>query len=104
LDEAQNTTVAQMKMFLTRMGFGSRVVVCGDASQSDLSRRVKNGLVDAFERLRNVDGVKFLTLGRSDVVRHPLVQRIVDAYEYDEENDDPGRNESPALSLQGETV
>ena len=104
LDEAQNTTVSQMKMFLTRMGFGSRVVVCGDASQSDLSRRVKNGLVDAFERLRNVDGVKFLTLGRSDVVRHPLVQRIVDAYEYDEENDDPGRNESPALSLQGETV
>lgn len=105
LDEAQNTTVSQMKMFLTRMGFGSRVVVCGDASQSDLSKRVKNGLVDAFERLGNVDGIKFLTLGRSDVVRHPLVQRIVDAYEYDdEENDYSSRRESPALSLQGETV
>lgn len=81
LDEAQNTTVAQMKMFLTRMGFGSRVVVCGDATQSDLSRRVKNGLVDAFERLGGVEGIRFLTLERSDVVRHSLVQKIVDAYE-----------------------
>ena len=88
LDEAQNTTVAQMKMFLTRMGFGSRVVVCGDATQSDLSRRVKNGLVDAFERLRDVPDVRFLTLGRSDVVRHSLVQKIVEAYEksFDEED------------------
>lgn len=81
LDEAQNTTVSQMKMFLTRMGFGSHMIVCGDATQSDLSRRVKNGLVDAFERLSGVEGITFLTLGRSDVVRHSLVQKIVDAYE-----------------------
>ena len=88
LDEAQNTTVAQMKMFLTRMGFGSRVVVCGDATQSDLSRRVRNGLVDAFERLSGVKEIKFLTLERSDVVRHSLVQKIVDAYETSFEDED----------------
>ena len=83
LDEAQNTTVAQMKMFLTRMGTNSRVVVCGDATQSDLSRGTRNGFVDAFVRLRDVSEIGFLTLGRGDVVRHPLVQRIVDAYEKD---------------------
>lgn len=83
LDEAQNTTVAQMKMFLTRMGFNSRVVVCGDATQSDLPRGVRNGFVDAFERLRDVSEIGFLTLGRGDVVRHALVQQIVDAYEKD---------------------
>ena len=83
LDEAQNTTVAQMKMFLTRMGINSRVVVCGDATQSDLSRGTRNGFVDAFVRLRDVSQIGFLTLGRGDVVRHPLVQRIVDAYEKD---------------------
>ena len=83
LDEAQNTTVSQMKMFLTRMGHNSRVVVCGDATQSDLSRRVKNGLVDAFERLKSVEGVDFQILGRGDVARNPFVQRIIDAYEGD---------------------
>lgn len=87
LDEAQNTTIAQMKMFLTRTGFGSKVVVCGDATQTDLPGRVKNGFVDAFRRLRDVDGIKFLTLERSDVVRHPLVQKIVDAYETNREED-----------------
>jgi len=70
-----------MKMFLTRMGFNSRVVVCGDATQSDLSRGAKNGLVDAFERLRSIDEIGYLTLERSDVVRHSLVQKIVEAYE-----------------------
>lgn len=95
LDEAQNTTVSQMKMFLTRMGFGSRVVVCGDAGQSDLSRRIKNGLVDAFERLRDVKEIKFLTLGRSDVARHSLVQKIVDAYERDDDEGDYSAPEPP---------
>ena len=85
LDEAQNTTISQMKMFLTRMGFRSRVVVCGDATQSDLSCRTRNGFVDAFARLRRVPGIGFLTLGREDVVRHPLVSKIVDAYEGDSE-------------------
>ena len=83
LDEAQNTTIAQMKMFLTRMGYNSRVVVCGDATQSDLSRSVRNGFVDAFERLRGVSEIGFMTLGREDIVRHALVQKIVDAYEKD---------------------
>lgn len=81
LDEAQNTTVSQMKMFLTRTGWNSRVVVCGDATQSDLGRRVKSGLVDAFERLRDVKEIGWLTLDRGDVVRSSLVQKIVDAYE-----------------------
>ncbi len=81
LDEAQNTTIAQMKMFLTRMGMNSRVVVCGDATQSDLSPRVTNGLVDAFARLREISEIGFLSLGRGDVVRHALVRKIVDSYE-----------------------
>lgn len=88
LDEAQNTSVTQMKMFLTRMGWNSRVVVCGDATQSDLGRRVKNGFVDAFERLRNVKEIGWLTLGRADVVRHALVQKIVEAYEGSPETED----------------
>ncbi len=83
LDEAQNTTIAQMKMFLTRMGYNSRVVVCGDATQSDLARGTRNGFVDAFERLRGVSEIGFLSLGRGDIVRHALVQQIVDAYEKD---------------------
>lgn len=86
LDEAQNTTVSQMKMFLTRMGFNTRVVVCGDATQSDLPRGVRNGFVDAFERLRDVPGIGFVELGRDDVARHPLVRRIVDAYEKDSDS------------------
>lgn len=105
LDEAQNTTVAQMKMFLTRMGFGSHVVVCGDATQSDLSRRVKNGLVDAFERLSEVDGIQFLSLGRSDVVRHSLVQKIVDAYERSfDESDYVGAGSRDMRSPRGESA
>jgi len=106
LDEAQNTTVAQMKMFLTRMGYNSRLVVCGDATQSDLSRRVKNGLTDAFERLREIKEIGYLTLERGDVVRHSLVQKIVDAYERSFESDDyvgmrtTNRNVSePSLSV-----
>ena len=81
LDEAQNTTIEQMKMFLTRLGFGSTAVVTGDLTQIDLPKHVKSGLRDAVDVLRNVDGVSFTFFEARDVVRHPLVARIVDAYD-----------------------
>jgi phosphate starvation-inducible PhoH-like protein len=81
LDEAQNTTPEQMKMFLTRMGFGSKAVVTGDITQVDLQRGQKSGLIDGREVLKNVRGIAFTYFGTEDVVRHPLVQRIVNAYE-----------------------
>ena len=83
LDEAQNTTPEQMKMFLTRIGFGSRAVVTGDVSQIDLPRGSKSGLIEAERVLRRVAGVSFTRFHAGDVVRHPLVARIVDAYEQD---------------------
>ena len=81
LDEAQNTTVEQMKMFLTRIGFGSRAVVTGDVTQIDLPRNQQSGLRHVIEVLKNVDGVSFTFFTARDVVRHPLVQRIVQAYD-----------------------
>ena len=81
LDEAQNTTPAQMKMFLTRIGFGSKVVVTGDASQKDLAPGAKSGLDVAMRVLKNVDDIAFCKLTSQDVVRHPLVQKIVKAYD-----------------------
>lgn len=81
LDEAQNTTPAQMKMFLTRIGFGSKVVITGDATQKDLAPGVKSGLDHALRILRKVDDIGICELTSSDVVRHPLVQKIVKAYE-----------------------
>ena len=81
LDEAQNTTPAQMKMFLTRIGFGSKVVITGDATQKDLAPGSKSGLDVALRVLRNVDEIGICRLTSSDVVRHPLVQKIVKAYE-----------------------
>ncbi|WP_242110711.1 PhoH family protein [Luteimonas aquatica] len=81
LDEAQNTTIEQMKMFLTRLGFGSTAVVTGDLTQIDLPKHVKSGLRDAVEVLRDVDGVSFTFFEARDVVRHPLVARIVSAYD-----------------------
>jgi len=81
LDEAQNTTTEQMKMFLTRMGWGSRVVVTGDITQIDLPRGQASGLVEAAEILKNVPGIAFVYLGDRDVVRHEMVQRIIKAYE-----------------------
>lgn len=81
LDEAQNTTPAQMKMFLTRIGFGSKVVVTGDQTQKDLSADMVSGLDVAVRVLRNVDEIAFCQLTSRDVVRHPLVQKIVEAYE-----------------------
>ena len=81
LDEAQNTTIEQMKMFLTRLGFGSTAVVTGDLTQIDLPKQVKSGLRDAIDVLRDVDGVSFTFFEARDVVRHPLVAKIVRAYE-----------------------
>jgi len=81
LDEAQNTTVAQMKMFLTRMGTGSKIVVSGDTTQIDLPPKTQSGLVDGLRRLRGLKGVASVKLSSEDIVRHPLVQKIVDAYE-----------------------
>jgi phosphate starvation-inducible PhoH-like protein len=81
LDEAQNTTIEQMKMFLTRLGFGSTAVITGDMTQIDLPRHQKSGLKDALEVLRGVEGVSFTFFEARDVVRHPLVSRIVDAYD-----------------------
>jgi phosphate starvation-inducible protein PhoH and related proteins len=88
LDEAQNATVQQMKMFLTRLGEGSQVVVSGDVTQIDLPRRTTSGLVQAMAVLKNVKGISFVHFNEKDVVRHPLVRRIVRAYERAEKNRD----------------
>ena len=81
LDEAQNTTPQQMKMFLTRFGMRSRMVICGDPNQTDLPNGVKSGLNDAVGKLEGIKGIDCIRFGVADVVRHPLVGRIVDAYE-----------------------
>jgi len=81
LDEAQNTTIAQMKMFLTRMGDSSTITVCGDTTQVDLPENKRSGLIDARKRLQHIEAIGMLHLDRSDIVRHPLVQQIVSAYE-----------------------
>ncbi|WP_072281241.1 PhoH family protein [Rappaport israeli] len=81
LDEAQNTTVEQMKMFLTRLGFGSTAVITGDVTQMDLPRGVRSGLTHALEVLQAVEGISTTRFATKDVVRHPLVQRIIEAYE-----------------------
>jgi phosphate starvation-inducible PhoH-like protein len=95
LDEGQNATVAQMKMFLTRMGQNARIVVTGDPSQVDLPPGTTSGLIDAVGRLRNVPGIAVVTLGKADIVRHPLVQAIVDAYEATE----PSPAELPLVEI-----
>lgn len=81
LDEAQNTTQAQMKMFLTRLGFGSKMVITGDITQVDLPRGVQSGLKAVETKLQQVAGISFVYLQQTDVVRHPLVQKIIDAFE-----------------------
>jgi phosphate starvation-inducible PhoH-like protein len=90
LDEGQNTTVPQMKMFLTRMGHGSKIIVTGDITQVDLPRQTRSGLIDAVHRLRAVDRIGIVYLSELDIVRHPLVQKIVQAYE----DDKPRRKKS----------
>ena len=81
LDEAQNTTIPQMKMFLTRIGFNSKVIITGDDTQKDLSKDVVSGLDSAIKVLKNIEGINFVRLTYKDVVRHPLVQKIIMAYE-----------------------
>ena len=81
LDEAQNTTPEQMKMFLTRIGFGSKAVITGDVTQIDLPDGKRSGLKDAAKVLKNIEGLDFSYLSDKDVVRHPLVQKIIAAYE-----------------------
>lgn len=81
LDEAQNTTPAQMKMFLTRIGFGSKAVITGDLTQKDLPHGAVSGLDMAIKVLQGIDDIDLVTLTNQDVVRHPLVQKIVKAYE-----------------------
>ena len=83
LDEAQNTTPEQMKMFLTRIGFGTKAVITGDVTQIDLARGQKSGLIEADRILAGVRGIAFTRFTSADVVRHPLVQKIISAYERD---------------------
>ena len=90
LDEAQNTSREQMKMFLTRMGFGSKMVITGDVTQIDLPSDKPSGLKEAMKVLRGVEGVGISELSQQDVVRHALVQKIIKAYEVDEEKRNPG--------------
>ena len=85
VDESQNTTKEQMKMVLTRMGFGSYHVINGDLTQIDLPKNIKSGLSDAIEVLKDTDGIGFTNFSSSDVVRHPLVKKIIDAYKYFED-------------------
>ena len=88
LDEAQNTTPEQMKMFLTRIGFGTKAVITGDVTQIDLQRHQKSGLVEAQKILKDIKGIAMTHFLSQDVVRHPLVQKIVNAYEdYEKLND-----------------
>ena len=95
LDEAQNTTREQMKMFLTRIGFGSTAVVTGDTSQIDLPKGTQSGLTHAQSVLKDVSGITFTEFGNKDVVRHPLVQRVVSAYDAFEQRTGASRSEGP---------
>ncbi len=97
LDEAQNTTPAQMKMFLTRIGFGSKVIVTGDNTQKDLPAGAKSGLEVAMKVLKKVEGIGFSTLTSQDVVRHPLVQKIVKAYDDFESKSSTTSNIKPKI-------
>ena len=98
LDEAQNTTPEQMKMFLTRIGFGTKAVITGDVTQIDLARSQKSGLIEARRVLKDVRGIAFTDFTSADVVRHPLVQKIISAYEqqtHSERIDAPGAPPTP---------
>ena len=81
LDEAQNASVLQMKMFLTRVGIGSRAIITGDVTQIDLQNRSDSGLLQASELLKDVKGIGIVKLDKKDVVRHPLVMKIIEAYD-----------------------
>lgn len=91
LDEAQNTTREQMKMFLTRLGYGSKAIITGDVTQIDIPRKKDSGLVSIQYILKNIEGIDFTYLNKYDVVRHPLIQKIIDAYEkFDEDSEKRG--------------
>ena len=92
LDEAQNTTSAQIKMFLTRMGMNSKMIVTGDMTQIDLPHNVKSGLVEALEILSDIPGISIIRMNKKDIVRHRLVTRIVEAYEKNKENESTDKN------------
>lgn len=93
LDEAQNSTKEQMKMFLTRIGFGSKVVITGDITQIDLPKREQSGLVEAIKVLRGIEGISFVWFKEEDVVRHPIVARIIKAYEeFEKSKEEQGAN------------
>jgi phosphate starvation-inducible PhoH-like protein len=96
LDEAQNTTPEQMKMFLTRLGFGSKMVVTGDITQVDLPREQRSGLIVVGDILDEIEGIEFVRFGAEDVVRHKLVQRIVEAYDEHAQREEP--SERPAAT------
>ncbi len=98
LDEAQNCTVGQMKTFLSRLGTNARLVVTGDITQVDLPPRQKSGLVDAQERLRGVKGIRFVWLTEKDIVRHPIVRRILDAYQQEPSGPGETQAEEPDLA------
>ena len=94
LDEAQNATREQMKMFLTRLGFSSKAVITGDVTQTDLPEGTRSGLLEAKELLKGIEGIDFVYFSRQDVIRHPLVQEIIDAYEKAESGSPNGRSAS----------
>lgn len=98
LDEAQNTTYEQMKMFLTRLGYGSKAIITGDRTQIDLGKGRKSGLISASHILRDVKGIEFMNFTSIDVVRHPLVQRIIDAYEKEDERREEKRRQNDESS------
>ncbi len=99
LDEAQNATKEQMKMFLTRIGFGSKVVVTGDITQIDLPKKEHSGLVQALRVLQGVPGIEFVWFSQEDVVRHPIVARIIEAYEAHERGSDKAEEESSSEEM-----
>ena len=99
LDEAQNTTPEQMKMFLTRLGFGSKMVVTGDVTQVDLPREQQSGLIVVGNVLESVEGIEFIRFGAEDVVRHKLVQRIVEAYDVHSRGEPPAQAEIGARAV-----
>lgn len=98
LDEAQNTTRHQMKMFLTRMGMNAKMIVTGDVTQIDLPRTIQSGLLQALRILRGVKGIGFIEYLKKDIVRHPLVQRIVDAYEHRESEESEDSEDSSSIN------
>ena len=95
LDEAQNTTTHQIKMFLTRLGMGSKMIVTGDITQIDLPRTTQSGLIHALRVLKNVKGIGRVEFGKKDIVRHQLVQRIVEAYERFQAEKEQNEHEQP---------